>query len=67
MKSALAAVLLLACLAYSGEPRAADADLQIASIALTGDHELVTGNLRHFSRIPGLRINTALAASRPEP
>jgi predicted nucleic acid-binding protein len=43
----------------------ADADLQIASIALTEDHELVTGNLRHFSRVPGLRINTALAASRP--
>lgn len=44
----------------------ADADLQIASIALAEGHELVTGNLRHFSRIPGLRINTALAASRPE-
>ena len=33
MKSALAAVLLLACLAYSGEPRAADADLQIVLAA----------------------------------
>lgn len=42
-----------------------DADLQIASIALAGGHELVTGNVRHFSRIPGLRINTALAATRP--
>ncbi len=47
--------------------RLADADLQIASIALVEGHELVTGNLRHFSRIPGLRINTALAASRPDP
>lgn len=44
-----------------------DADLQIASIALVEGHELVTGNLRHFSRVPGLRINTALAASRPGP
>jgi len=43
----------------------ADADLQIASIALIEGHELVTGNVRHFSRIPGLRINTALAAARP--
>lgn len=55
---------LKALLDGQGTPLA-DADLQIASIALTEDHELVTGNLRHFSRIPGLRINTALAASRP--
>lgn len=41
-----------------------DADLQIAAIALVGGHELVTGNVAHFSRIPGLRINTALAATR---
>jgi tRNA(fMet)-specific endonuclease VapC len=47
--------------------RLADADLQIASIALVEGHELVTGNLRHFARVPGLRINTALAASRPGP
>ncbi len=55
---------LKAMLAGQGTPLA-DADLQIASIALTEGHELVTGNLRHFSRVPGLRINTALAASRP--
>ncbi|HEX4417827.1 MAG TPA: PIN domain-containing protein [Kofleriaceae bacterium] len=55
---------LKAMLDNQGTPLA-DADLQIASIALTEGHELVTGNLRHFSRIPGLRINTALAASRP--
>ena len=42
-----------------------DADLQIAAMALVGGHELVTGNVRHFSRVPGLRINTALAATRP--
>lgn len=57
---------LKALLERQGTPLA-DADLQIASIALTAGHELVTGNVRHFSRIPGLRINTALAASRPGP
>jgi len=36
--------------------RLADADLQIAATALHHDLELVTGNLRHFGRIPGLRI-----------
>jgi predicted nucleic acid-binding protein len=55
---------LKALLDAQGTPLA-DADLQIASIALAEGHELVTGNLRHFSRVPGLRINTALAASRP--
>jgi tRNA(fMet)-specific endonuclease VapC len=54
---------LKAMLEGKGTPLA-DADLQIASITLVGGHELVTGNLRHFSRIPGLRINTALAATR---
>jgi predicted nucleic acid-binding protein len=53
-----------ATLEASGRPLA-DADLQIAAIALTGGHELVTGNLRHFARVTGLRINTALAATRP--
>jgi predicted nucleic acid-binding protein len=47
--------------------RLADADLQIAAIALVQDHELVTGNLAHFGRIPGLRLNTALAATRASP
>jgi predicted nucleic acid-binding protein len=42
----------------------ADADLQIAATALHHDLELVTGNLRHFRRIPGLRICTALAQAR---
>jgi len=56
---------LKATLEAGGTPLA-DADLQIAAIALVENHELVTGNLRHFGRVPGLRINTALAASRPE-
>lgn len=42
----------------------ADADLQIAATALHHNLELVTGNLRHFGRIPGLRICTALAQAR---
>lgn len=41
-----------------------DADLQIAATALSYDLELVTGNLRHFSRIFGLKLNTILADSR---
>lgn len=55
---------LKALLEDQGTPLA-DADLQIAAISIAGDHELVTGNLRHFTRVPGLRINTALAAARP--
>ena len=41
-----------------------DADLQIAATALYHDLELVTGNLRHFQRIPDLRLNPVLAESR---
>ena len=42
----------------------ADADLQIAATALYHDLELVTGNLRHFSRIDQLRINDILFQAR---
>lgn len=41
-----------------------DADLQIAATAVHHDLELVTGNLRHFRRIKGLRLNTILAEAR---
>jgi predicted nucleic acid-binding protein len=41
-----------------------DADLQIASTALHHGLELVTGNVRHFGRVPDLRINTALLDGR---
>jgi len=41
-----------------------DADLQIAATALHHDLELVTGNLRHFKRIPDLRLNQILSNSR---
>jgi len=42
----------------------ADADLQIAATAMQHNLELVTGNLKHFSRIDGLKINTILADNR---
>ncbi len=38
-----------------------DADLRIASIALSHNLTVVTGNVRHFERIPGLRIENWLA------
>jgi predicted nucleic acid-binding protein len=38
-----------------------DADLQIAATAIHHGLELVTGNLRHFERIPILRIHRVLA------
>ncbi len=41
-----------------------DADLQIAATALYHHLELVTGNLRHFQRIPQLRLNEVLAQAR---
>jgi tRNA(fMet)-specific endonuclease VapC len=44
----------------AGRPLA-DADLQIAATALRHDLELVTGNVKHFKRVPGLRISLALA------
>jgi predicted nucleic acid-binding protein len=42
----------------------ADADLQIAATAVHHDLELVTGNLRHFRRINGLRLCTILDEAR---
>lgn len=36
--------------------RIADIDLIIASIAIDNNLTLVTGNARHFSRIPGLKL-----------
>jgi predicted nucleic acid-binding protein len=40
-----------------------DADLQIAATAIYHGLELVTGNIQHFGRIPGLRLNPVLARS----
>lgn len=42
----------------------ADADLQIAATALQHELELVTGNLRHFERVPDLVIRPVLARTR---
>lgn len=36
--------------------RVAEPDLRIASIALSRGLTLVTGNTRHFARVPGLRV-----------
>lgn len=48
----------------SGRPLA-DADLQIAATtALVHDLELVTGNVKHFKRVPGLRVTPVLAYAR---
>jgi predicted nucleic acid-binding protein len=41
-----------------------DADLQIAATAIYHNLELVTGNLRHFSRIASLRICRVLEEAR---
>jgi tRNA(fMet)-specific endonuclease VapC len=37
-------------------------DLRIASIAIANDLALVSGNVRHFARVPGLRLENWLAA-----
>ncbi len=50
----------------AGRPLA-DADLQIAATALLHDLDLVTGNVKHFKRVPGLRISRALADARARP
>jgi predicted nucleic acid-binding protein len=44
--------------------RLEDADLQIAATALHHGLEIVTGNLKHFSRISALAINRVLADAR---
>lgn len=36
-------------------------DLRISSIALANDLTVVSGNVRHFSRVPGLRIENWLS------
>lgn len=42
----------------------ADADIQIAATAVYHNLELVTGNLRHFVRIPQLQCEPVLANAR---
>lgn len=52
---------LRARLEKSGRPLA-PLDLQIAAIALANDVTLVTGNTRHFARVPTLRVENWLPA-----
>lgn len=40
--------------------RLEEPDLRIASIALANDMTLVSGNVRHFKRVPGLRLENWL-------
>jgi predicted nucleic acid-binding protein len=42
----------------------AHADLQIAATAIQQHLEVVTGNVRHFGRVPNLDVNLILADSR---
>jgi tRNA(fMet)-specific endonuclease VapC len=44
----------------SGTPLA-EPDLRIAAIAIASNLTLVTGNTRHFSRVPGLAVENWLA------
>jgi tRNA(fMet)-specific endonuclease VapC len=41
-----------------------DVDLQVAATAIVHGLELVTGNVKHFSRIKTLRIHNALFRAR---
>jgi len=52
-----------AALQGKGQPLA-DADLAIAATALHHGLDLVTGNVRHYRRIPGLRIERILVEAR---
>jgi predicted nucleic acid-binding protein len=52
-----------AFLEEKGRPLA-NADLQIAATAIYHGLELVTGNVRHFRRVPELSINAILAGNR---
>ena len=44
----------------AGLPPIGDADLRIASIALDRDLAVVTGNVRHFEKVPGLAVENWL-------
>ncbi len=58
-KSAYVCGCIRATLEINGTPLDL-ADLEIASIAMANDMTLVTGNTRHFLRIPGLRLENWL-------
>jgi tRNA(fMet)-specific endonuclease VapC len=54
-----------AALTAAGTPLP-DADLQIAATAISNRMVLVTGNLKHHARIPGLQLSHVLADARAE-
>lgn len=58
-KAAYVAGEIRAYLEAKGQPLAF-ADIQIAAITQANDLTLVTGNEKHFSRIPGLRVENWL-------
>lgn len=58
-KAAYVCGRLRARLEGEGTPLAL-ADLEIAAIAIANDLTLISGNLRHFSRIPELRVENWL-------
>lgn len=45
--------------------RLADPDLRIAAIAVARGLKLVTGNVRHFARVPGLAVEDWLRGAAP--
>jgi tRNA(fMet)-specific endonuclease VapC len=57
---------LRAALERAGRPLD-DPDLRIASIAVARDLTLVTGNGRHFDRVPSLRVENWLADEPDRP
>ena len=60
-ESALIYGRLKSGLERSGRPRS-DPDLQIAAIAIRHRLIVVTGNVRHFAGIPGLKVENWLVA-----
>jgi len=61
LESALIHGRLKSGLERSGRPRF-DPDLQIAAIAIRNRLVVVTGNVRHFAGIPGLKVENWLAS-----
>ncbi len=59
VKAAFAAGQIRASLEKAGRPLPF-ADIQIAAIALSNDLTLVTGNLKHFERVPNLKVENWL-------
>jgi predicted nucleic acid-binding protein len=53
---------LRAELEQAGTPMS-EPDMRIAAIALANDLTVVTGNVRHYARVPGLRVENWLVSS----